>query len=420
MYALADCNNFYVSCERVFDPAIRDRPVVVLSNNDGCVVARSQEAKDLGIGMGQPAFECRNVFRRHRFAVLSSNYTLYEDMSNRVFQVLQQLSPAVEAYSIDEAFVDLHGFDGRDIIEHARRIRRLVLQWTGIPISIGIGATRTLAKIGNRLAKQDRTGPGVARVPQHDDGRRAALATVDVGDVWGIGRRWGRRLRSEGVSTALHLAEADTTWIRDAFSIVALRTVLELQGKVCIEMDDMPSTRRSIIRSRSFGRPVRNWIDMSEAIAMHTTRAGEKLRAEGLVAAMISVFMHTNLYNEHEPRYANSASTELVPWTSDTPSLIRSALRLGRSIWRDGYRYKKAGIRLTELTTGPIQQYLFDEFDHARSARTMDVLDRINTRMGADTIHYAASGIRRGWQMRQNRRSPRYTTRWDELVRARA
>lgn len=419
-YALADCNNFYASCERIFDPKLEGRPVIVLSNNDGCVVARSQEAKDLGIGMGEPVFKCRERIRRHDIVVRSSNYTLYHDISHRVVQSILRFVPDVEIYSIDEVFLDLGSIRGRDIETTCREMREAVGRWTGIPISIGTGSTKTLAKVANRVAKRDPGRGGVCGVPDDRMERERMLASVDVQDVWGVGRRWAARLRELGVHTALDMSRMPTTELRRCFNVVAMRTGMELRGDSCLELQEVAMPRKTMVRSRSFGSMVTEWSEMSEAIATHAIRAAEKLRIEGARAARLTVFLSTNGFREDLPQYHRSGSEELVPDTDTTPVILKRALAIGRRLWKDGYHYKKAGVVLSEIAFGAAQGGLFDPRDHDRDHRLMEVMDRVNARMGSGTVRPAAGATRRrGWRMAQRCRSPRYTTRWDELPRTR-
>ena len=420
MYALADCNNFYASCERVFDPSLERRPVIVLSNNDGCVVARSQEAKSIGIAMGEPVFKCRDRIRRHRIAVRSSNYALYHDVSHRVVQSMLHFVPDIEIYSIDEVFMDLDPLAGRDLEVVCREARSAVGQWTGIPISVGIGPTRTLAKIANHIAKRNPDLHGVCRLPDGENDRADMLAAIDVKDVWGVGRRWASRLRELGVRTALDLSRMPTTELRRCFNVVAMRTGLELRGESCLDVQDVALPRKTMVRSRSFGTMVTEWSEMAEAIATHTIRAAEKLRLEGARAAQLSVFMSTNRFREDLPQYHRSGSEELLPATSTTPVILKQALAIGRRLWKDGYHYKKAGVMLSDISFGHEQGVLFDVRDHHRDQRLMEVMDQVNSRMGSGTVRPAVGGVRkRGWMMAQRCRSPRYTTRWDELPRTR-
>ena len=420
MYALADCNNFYASCERVFEPKLERRPVIVLSNNDGCVVARSQEAKDAGIAMGEPVFKCRDRIRRHRIVVRSSNYTLYQDLSNRVVQSIQHFVPDVEIYSIDEVFLDLDPLTRRDHEAVCRETRAAAGQWTGIPISIGIGPTKTLAKIANRFAKRTPELEGVCRLPDAGPERDRMLAAVDVRDIWGVGRRWAARLRELGVHTALDMSRMPTAELRSGFNVVAMRTGMELRGIPCQELQDVAMPRKTLVRSRSFGEMVTEWADMSEAIASHAIRAAEKLRIEGARAGQLAVFISTNRFRDDLPQYHRSGSEELLPATSTTPVILKKALAIGRRLWKDGYHYKKAGVMLSELTFGGDQGVLFDQRDQGRDERLMHAMDQVNLRMGSGTLRPMASGLtRRNWKMAQRHRSPRYTTRWDELPKTR-
>ena len=421
MYALADCNNFYASCERVFDPGLEGRPVVVLSNNDGCVIARSQEAKDLGVRMGEPIFKCRQRMKDDSLVIRSSNYPLYDDMSRRVVESIREFIPDIEIYSIDEVFLNLEPLAGRDVDLICRRARRAVLQWTGIPISIGIGTTKTLAKLANRIAKKDPSAQGVYRLPTLESERTGTLAATAVEDVWGIGRRWAKRLHEIGIRTALDLSRVPPIEIRRGFNVIAMRTALELRGTPCQEVEEVETPRKTLVRSRSFGTMVTRWEDMSEAIATHAVRAAEKLRGEGGHAGRISVFIQTNRFREDLPQYGRSGSCELQPVTDVTPVILANALEIGRRLWRPGFHYKKAGVMLCELAFEEVQGTLFDRRDEKRDERLMTAIDRINQRMGSETVHPAATGFkdRRSWAMRQSFRSPRYTTQWTDIPRTR-
>ena len=390
MYALADCNNFYASCERVFEPNLECKPVVVLSNNDGCVIARSQEAKDIGFKMGEPIFKCQSRVHAHRVIVRSSNFSLYGDMSRRVMQTLRLFTPDVEVYSIDEAFLDLSGLACRDALAEMARMRATVLRWTGIPISIGIGTTKTLAKLANHYAKKHPETGGVAQIPDPPE--------------------------MIGIQTAFDLASADEMLLQKSFNIVAMKTAMELRGHRFFGLEQTPEQRKTLLRSRSFGSAVTTWQDMSDAIASHATRAAEKLRQEELVAKHLRVFMHTSLFNRFEPRYSASDGVDLLPPTNTMHRIIKAALDIARPLWKDGFKYKRAGVYMPDLAKGPVQQSLFDtEAQIENDKRMMQVLDDVNTTMGAGTLHFASSGFSRKWHMRQLNRSPRYTTRWDEL-----
>ena len=414
--ALVDCNNFYASCERVFQPALRGQPVVVLSNNDGCVIARSNEAKALGIAMGEPWHLCKARVATQGVIVRSSNYTLYGDMSARVMRVLAGFSPDLEIYSIDEAFLGLAGFEGR-LKAHARMLRATVLQWTGIPVSVGIGPTKTLAKLANRTAKKDPDSGGVA-ILLTLDAQMAALAKVELTDLWGIGKRLAARLALVGIHTALDLRNADPTFMRERFSIVVERTVRELQGTPCITLEEAPPDRKSIMASRSFGRMVTSLDELAEAVTTHTARAAEKMRGQSLATARMVVFIQTNQFRPQDKQHAAEQAIQLPVATSDTGKLNSAALRALRAIYRSGHHYKKAGVMLLDLVSASVVQGgLFDRPDSVKSAARMRAVDGLNRRFGRDTVTFAASGVARGWKLRNDFISPRFTTDWDELLR---
>jgi DNA polymerase V len=419
VFALVDCNNFYASCERVFQPKLAGQPIVVLSNNDGCVVARSNEAKALGITMGVPEFQIRPVLRAHRVHVFSSNYTLYGDLSQRVMETLEQFSPDLEIYSIDESFLSLTGFERRNLTDYGRAIRKTVKQWTGIPVSVGIAETKTLAKIANRIAKRTPDTDGVFDLLACPD-RDALLGRVAVEDVWGIGPSSARLLTQQGITTALQLRQADEHWIREHMGVVGLRVVAELRGHSCLELEACPVPKQGITCSRSFGRSVCTLAEMEEAVSSYVARAAEKLRREGLAATVLTVFIMTNAFT-NEPQYRNSVTCSLPVGTDTTSELIRAALRGLRTIYRDGYRYKKAGVMCTALVpASQVQPDLFDQRDRPKSKRLMAALDAINDRWGAGTLDYASSGLSKPWKTQCHHRSPAYTTNWHELPVAHA
>jgi len=419
IFALVDCNNFYASCERVFNPTLNGQPIVVLSNNDGCVVARSNEAKALGIGMGVPEFQIRPLLRAHRVQVFSSNYTLYGDMSQRVMETLEQFSPDVEVYSIDEAFLSLVGFEPRGLLEHGRLIRRTVPQWTGIPVSVGIAETKTLAKIANRIAKRTPDTGGVFDLLACPD-REALLGRVAVEDVWGIGPNHARLLKQHGITTARQLAGTDDQWIRKRMGIVGLRLVMELRGVSCLDLEQCPSPKQSLTCSRAFGKRINTLAEMQEAVSVYTSRVAEKLRCERLAATVLTVCLTTNEFREG-PQYSNALTLRLPVVTDSTSELIGCALQGIRAIYRDGYLYKKAGVMLTGLVpVSQTQADLFDSRDRMKSKRLMSALDSINDRWGAGTLEYASSGMTKAWKTQFHRRSPAYTTNWDELPVAHA
>lgn len=413
--ALVDCNNFYASCERVFQPELRGRPVVVLSNNDGCVIARSNEAKALGVAMGEPWHVCRRRVNTHGVIVRSSNYTLYGDMSARVMRVLAGFAPELEVYSIDEAFLDLGGFERR-LTAHGEELRRTVLQWTGIPVSVGIAATKTLAKAANRKAKKDPASGGVC-VLLDETAIDAQLARMEPADLWGVGRRIEARLQALGITNALMLKKADARFIRESFSVVLERTVTELRGVCCIELEDAPPDRKSIMASRSFGAMVETRQQLEEAVAAYTARAAEKLRRQRLACGRLTVFVQTNRFRPQDPQYSREQAVQLPVATSDTGRLIAAAKRGLAALWREGYRYKKAGVMLLELTeASSVQGGLFDAPDDARATARMRAVDALNLRYGRDTVTFAATGTLRAWKLRREFASQRFSTCWDELL----
>lgn len=417
-YLMVDCNNFYASCERVFDPSLEGRPVVVLSNNDGCVIARSGEAKALGVAMGEPAYKREDFYVRHGVRVLSSNYALYGDMSARVMRTLGLFSAEAEVYSIDECFLRLSGLDSRSLVDTAREIRATVDKWTGIPVGVGIARTKTLAKIANRLAKR---GDGVRLLEDEDDIDRALQGT-EPGDVWGIGRRSARFLAACGVRTALDLKRRPDDWVRRNLTVTGLRTVLELRQTPCIALEDAPPPARSLVCSRSFGRRVESLASLEEAVSAYVQRAAEKLRRKDLVAGAVQVFLETNRF-QPDPQHCASRGRALPAPTADTLALHGPALQILREIHKPGFKYQKAGVILLDLASAGRRQLSFLEprgEEKTRRDALMRVLDRVNTAYGRGTLTLAASGLgRKEWHMRQERRSPSYTTSWAELPVAR-
>ena len=411
---LVDCNNFYASCERLFQPQLRGQPVVVLSNNDGCVIARSNEAKSLGIQMGEPWHLCKA--KDTGVIVRSSIYTLYGDMSARVMWTLSHFTPNLEIYSIDEAFLGLHGFESR-LDSHARELRATVLQWTGIPVSVGVAPTKTLAKVANRFAKKD-AGRGGVCLLLDDAAQTAALGNIDLSDIWGVGGRITPRLLDLGISTPLKLRDADPRFVRGHFSVVMERVVYELRGMPCIGLEEVTPDRKSIVSSRSFGRPVTQPAELAEAVRVYTSRAAYKARRQGLAVAAIGVFVETNRFKPELPQYNATRSMRLSVATADTGRLIKAALRLLAMIYRPGFTYKKAGVMFLDLVpAGQVQAALFERPDDARSQARMAALDAINARYGRGTLGYGFTGEKQGWKLRTDHISPRYTTDWAGLLR---
>lgn len=414
MFALVDCNSFYCSCERVFRPDLAGKPVVVLSNNDGCIVARSGEVKALGIPMGVPYHQVQDLLRKHGTQVFSSNYALYGDMSRRVMAVLSRFSPRQEVYSIDEAFLDLSGF--RDMESHARDIRHTVWRWTGIPVSVGVAPTKTLAKFANHLAKRDPRHAGVC-LQDNPEAWDEALSRLEVGEVWGVGRRLSERLKTLGIHTALDLRYASLEIIRQRFGVVLARTVLELGGTVALDLETEPEPRQQIICSRAFGRPVEVLPELKEAVVAYATRAAEKLRAQGLVCQAMQVFAHTNGFRTSDAQCHVSAQIAFPAATQDTRALAMAAARGMERCFRPGFRYHKAGVMLMDLAPAAMQRGLgFDSIQQGqKSASLMATLDQINAQMGRGRLAMAGQGMKPAWRTRARRMSSHYTTDWSQL-----
>ena len=416
MFALADCNNFYVSCERIFRPSLEGRPVVVLSNNDGCIVARSEEAKALGIGMGNPYFQVKDMLNKHGVQVFSSNYTLYGDISSRVMSILSELTPDIEIYSIDEAFLDFSHIGKPELERVSQEIRNTVRMWTGVPISIGIAGTRTLAKLANRTAKRTPSANGVTCLDE-PAAIEDALRKTETGDIWGIGSRYADRLSRLGIRTALELRDADDKTIRDALGVCGLRTAMELRGVPCISIEESPAARKSICCSRSFGRNVESLEELSEAVALYVADAAQRLRGAGLAAGALTVFVDTGMFRKQYPHYCNSISEKVPMPTDSTGDLTVRALRLLKTVYRENLSYKKAGVIFTELNpSSSVQPDLFESCC-MKSPVTSRTLDSINGKFGDGSIFYAAEGIAKPWAMARQRCSPHYTTKWSDLLR---
>jgi DNA polymerase V len=419
LLALADCNNFYVSCERVFRPDLVGKPVAVLSNNDGCIVARSAEVKALKlIKMGVPVYQVQDLIKRHKIHLFSSNYTLYADMSARVMAILEEFTPSLEVYSIDEAFLDLTGVCSDDPIVYGRQIKKTVFRATGIPVCVGMGPTKTLAKLANFAAKRWKQTGGVLDVS--DPARREKLMRiVPVGEVWGIGSRISARLNQLGIQTVWDLASQPVDRIREQFNVIVARTVMELNGIPCLDLEAIAPDKQQIVCSRSFSRRLTEYRELSEALAEFSSRAAEKLRYQNSVAGHISVFIRTNPFNPNEPQYQRAAGIALPFATQDTRVIVGNASRLLKQLFREGYRYQKCGVQLDRIMPAsiPDQTDLFGwaAFGPAESERLMQAVDRINRRF-PKVIAVAAVGFDQTWKPKTERVSKRYTTDWGELV----
>ncbi|EMH9206355.1 TPA: Y-family DNA polymerase [Klebsiella michiganensis] len=419
MFALCDVNSFYASCETVFRPDLKGRPVVVLSNNDGCVIARSAEAKPF-VKMGEPYFKQKDMFRRHGIIAFSSNYELYADMSNRVMTTLEELSPRCEIYSIDEAFCDLTGVRNcRDLTDFGREIRETVLRRTHLTVGVGIAQTKTLAKLANHAAKQWQRQTGGVVDLSNLERQRKLMAILPVDEVWGVGRRISKKLEAMGIKTVLQLADTDIRFIRKHFNVVLERTVRELRGEPCLGLEEFAPVKQEIVCSRSFGGRITEYHEMRQAICSYASRAAEKLRGEHQYCRFISAFVKTSPFALNEPYYGNSASVKLLTPTQDSRDIITAATKCLDAIWKDGHRYQKAGVMLGDFySQGVAQLNLFDDnAPRQNSEKLMEVLDHLNAKDGRGTLYFAGQGIQTVWQMKREMLSPRYTTRYSDLLK---
>ncbi|MBX0333424.1 Y-family DNA polymerase [Pontibacter sp. HSC-14F20] len=415
LFALCDCNNFYASCERVFDPSLNGKPVVVLSNNDGCVIARSNEAKALGIPMGEPYFKIRNLVENGHLRSFSSNYVLYGDMSDRVMQTLSLFTPNVEVYSIDECFLDLGEFYDIDLNNYAWEIKRMVQQWTGIPVSLGVAPTKALSKVANRLAKKSTKANGVLVLtdPYHI---QKALEATKIEDVWGIGRQYAKFLNKRNINTALDFSKLSEHWVKQHMTIVGVRLLKELRGESCLELDEVAPPKKNICTSRSFGKKVNTFDELREATASYAAKCAKKLRQQKSCANLVTVFVTTNRYSESDRQYSNSKTVALPVASNSDMELIHYASIALKEIYRDGYWYKKSGVIVSEIVPdSQIQLDLLDTVDRDKHARLMQVVDVLTDRFGRSKVRVATQGIDNSWQLRSEFKSPCYTTRIDEI-----
>lgn len=424
MYAIADCNNFYASCQRVFRPDLEQTPIVILSNNDGCIIARSNEAKALGIPMGAPEFQWKSFIKQHKVKVFSSNYALYGDMSARVMRILESFEENIEVYSIDEAFMQIKDVPHTNLREHAFNMKRTTQQWTGMPISIGLAPTKTLAKLAGNACKKRAEHQGVLVLPTMKEAI-PYLKQTKIGSVWGVGRRWAEKLEHNGIRTAADLAFANHTWVRKRYSVVLQRTAMELAGKSCIALEDTPA-RQQILVSRSFRPKVSDYDLLHSYIAGYIGRAAEKLRGQHSVCKNLTLFIKSKPQKNYDRNfetsngYTNSISINLSQYTADTATLIRACNWGLKRIFKPGYEYYKAGLMLNDLIPEENQQYpMFAPAVYDDAARQrMQLMDNINQRFGTDTLRSARAPKQR-WQTYQKHLSPAYTTRWDDLMTVR-
>ncbi len=425
-YAMIDCNNFYASCERAFDPKLVNKPIAILSNNDGCVIARSEEAKDAGVEMGAPEFKSRKLFKEKGVVIKSSNYALYGDMSDRIMDILNQLTHSVEVYSIDEAFalVSTNIFD--DLNEYGRYIRDTILKWTGLPVSVGIAPSKTLAKVANSIAKRNPAFDGVLALRNAKETDQH-LKDLPIQKIWGIGGGMGIRLHRHGIETALDLKKtiSNRKWVKKTLHVTGLRTVLELNGMPCIKMGEALDKRKGILTSRMFGTPIYEIEHLQEAVSTYMSRAAEKLRAQHSVASVLRIILIGDKYSNLKGQYKYSAGTSMKVPTAHTPTMIRLAKALVKHIYLENTKYKKAGVMLTGIVPNTeVQMDLFDPHLYTQQQyRLMECLDDINSKYGRNKAAFASTGLhkekdhRNKWLMNQNYLSNRYTTRWDELMK---
>ncbi len=417
--ALIDVNNFYVSCERVFNPKLQNKPVVVLSNNDGCAVARSNEVKALGVAMGAPWFKFKDLAKQHGIIAFSSNYALYADMSNRVMSLLSKYSPDQEVYSIDESFLDLTEFRSRNLEQYGQSMRKEILQGLGLPVCVGIGETKTLSKLANHCAKKRPEFNSVCNLnTMTSESVNQMFSEIEVGEVWGIGRKLAPKLNALGINTVLDLKLANPERLRQQFSVVMEKTIRELNGAVCIELEEIAPPKKQILSSRSFGHPVSDYNSLAESVTLYMSRAAEKLRRQQSYAGSVYIFIRTSPFRDNETFYRNGRTISLPSPTDDTRQLVNVALWGLKQIYVPNLNYAKAGVMLSELV--PAQGVQTDLFSMQtvtpKSDQLMATLDSINKKMGKESIKLASEGFSRPWKMKQENKSPCYTTCWDDLI----
>lgn len=415
IFALVDCNNFFASCERVFNPALEKKPIVILSNNDGCVISRSNEAKALGIPMGKPYYQCRDICRKNGIHVFSSNYYLYGDMSDRVMSTLNHFCPDMEVYSIDEAFLQLDGFAHIDIYAYMQHVRNKIKQWTGIPVSIGIGPTKVLAKMANHIAKKNKDY-GVFNLLDPDL-QNAVLANFKVEDIWGVGYQSSIKLNDIGIKTARQFRDSDPKFIRKYFSVMGERLLQELRGISCLSLDAFSEPSKNIRSSRSFGHYLSSFDEIAEALAHYAARACEKMREQSSKTQGIHVFLRTNRFNVDKQYFSKGINFSFATPTNDSRLIITHAKQCLKKIFQPGLEYKKTGIILLDLVDAAVEQGdLFSTTSSIKTEQLMAVLDRINQTYGQQGLFIAAQGTERTWQGKSNLRTPRYSTHWEELA----
>ncbi len=400
--ALIDCNSFYVSCERLFNPKIRKKPVVVLSNNDGCIISRSTEAKALGIKMGEPYFKAKDIIIKNKVEVFSSNYSLYGDLSRRVMRTLKRFNSAIEVYSIDEAFLDLSNFADSEVEKVGKEIRETVLKWTGIPTSIGIAKTKTLSKVANHIAKKKESGVTSLIGIENID---PILEKVEINDVWGVGRQLTKFYHKNGIYNAKQLKNKSNTWVKKNSNVLGSRTAMELRGIPCIDIETTQSKRKSCVVSRSFGQRIEKYQELKEAVANYCLNASEKIRSESLIAKSITVFVRTSPFQSRFGYYSNSKTIDFAISTNNSIEIVKTALVALDSIFKNGYRYQKAGVMLTGLSNEDRSKNLFYSEKDEKIKGLMKSIDNTNYRYGRSTLSLASAGVQKRWNMRREHSS---------------
>ncbi|MBA3813521.1 MAG: DUF4113 domain-containing protein [Alphaproteobacteria bacterium] len=418
MFALVDCNAFFVSCERVFQPHLEKKPVIVLSSNDGCAISRSNEAKALGIFMGAPLCKIKDIVIKHNVYTFSPNFSLYADMSARVMETLKVFSQQLEVYSIDEAFLDLSSIPRHELMAYGSHIKKVIKKWTGIPVSVGIGPTKTLAKVANHLAKKHPTGCYTLITPEKT---ATILKDFPLQDVWGVGAQWSKKLSSLGMSSALDLAQKDTRWVGKAFNVILSRTALELRGVSCLNLEELISPKKSMISSRSFGTPIYSFEDLREAVSYHVSSLAQKLRQQGSKTSLITVSLRTNPFDRKGSFYSNTLLVPLSFPVSDTSVLIKAAASALEILFREGLSYKKVGV--TVLNLSPETQrpsFLFNEMNFETSPKRESLLkavDQLNDKHGKGSLIFASEGLIKSWKSKSSWKSPSFTQNWSQLMR---
>lgn len=408
-FILVDCNNFYVSCERVFNPKLYNKAVVILSNNDGCIISRSNEAKNIGIKMGEPFYQCRDIINKNKVICLSSNYCLYGDMSSRIMRILQMTNFEVEIYSIDEAFLKYQLNNSFNIISYSKRLQHNIQQWTGIPTSIGIAPTKTLTKVANYIAKKNNNK--ICDLSSYAN-QTYAIKNLEVEKIWGISKGLGNKLRNIGIHTALQLRDANAKFIQKKFSIVLERIVYELRGYSCIDIEEKKH-KKNIMSSKSFGKPIKDISSLEQALSSYITTACEKLRIQNTKANGIYIFLKTNYHQRNSLQYFNNSTIYLNSSTNDTSYLISIGKKILNKIYQEGYTYKKCGVTLLGLTNDEYEQ---KNIFYNNQDNLMSLIDKINSKMGKKTIFYAACGTNNEWKAKSSMRTPRYTSNWSDII----